>query len=71
MSMLRRMRGIDFQALEHELRLLERTGDQAEDLGQRHPFDFPRAGGALVVGHHRIHQRRGQCWRTTEMLAWM
>ena len=60
MSMLRRIAcGVDLQPLEHEARLLERAGHQAERLGQHDPLDLPRAGRALVVGDHRVHQRRG------------
>ena len=54
------LRGIDFQPRQNELGLLERTRHQAKNLGHGHPFDFPRAGRALVVGHHRVHQRGGQ-----------
>jgi DNA-binding transcriptional LysR family regulator len=62
---------VHLQAFDHEFaHLLERTGHQAEGFGQHDPFDLPRAGGALVVGHHRVHQRAA-CWRTTLMAAWM
>ena len=54
------LRGIDFQPRQNELGLLERTRHQAKNLGHGHPFNFPRAGRALVVGHHRVHQRGGQ-----------
>ena len=50
---------VDLEPFEHEARLLERAGHQAERLGQHDPFDLPRAGRALVVGDHRVHQRGG------------
>src|SRR5665213_1541386 len=38
----------------------ERAGRQHEDFRQRDPFDFPRAGGALVVFDHRFQERGGE-----------
>ncbi len=42
----------------HEPRLLQRAGDQAERLRQHDPLDLPRSRRALVIGDHRVHQRR-------------
>ena len=44
------------QPLHHRDGLLQRTGHQAEGLGQHDPLDLPGAGAALVVGHHRVQR---------------
>ena len=60
MSRLARIRASSTSSpFEHEARLPQRAGHQAERLRQHDPFDFPRAGRALVVGHHGVHQRGG------------
>jgi hypothetical protein len=45
------LRSVHFQALQDEFGLLQRAGHQGKDLGQRHPFNLPRAGTAFAAGH--------------------
>ncbi len=71
-SMLRRIAcGIDLETLEHEARLLQRAGHQAEGLGQHDPLDLPRARCERSWSATIASISAAACWRTTEIAAWM